>query len=204
MAEPAAPEALDPGEEARSLWYALISRLFYAPPDSELLMGLSAGLADGADEGESAFLKTWRALQLACRGAEPQALREEFEGLFVGVGKAPVTPYTSSYAASHAPDRHLLELKERLGGWGLGRRERVFEAEDHVSALCDAMRWLIAQGRPLEEQREFFNRFVASGVPLFCDAIKRSPTANFYRTVGEFTSAFVAVENDAFDMHTAT
>ena len=203
MAESTAPEALDPGEEARSLWYALISRLFYAPPDSELLAGLSAGLAEGADE-ESAFLQTWRALQLACRGAEPQALREEFEALFIGVGKAPVTPYTSAYAATHAPDRHLLALRERLGAWGLGRREQVFEAEDHISALCDAMRWLIMQGYALDEQRAFFQEFVAPAVPLFCNAIKRSPTADFYLKVGEFTRLFIAVETDAFDMHTTT
>ncbi|MGZ8199082.1 MAG: TorD/DmsD family molecular chaperone [Burkholderiales bacterium] len=204
MAEADAPPALDPSEEARALWYALISRLFYAPPDSELLAGLSAGSSAREDAIESPFLDAWWELKRACRDAQPQTLREEFEALFVGVGKAPVTPYTSSYAASHAPDRHLLELKQRLGGWGLGRRERVFEAEDHVSALCDAMRWLIVQARPLEEQREFFNQFLASGVPLFCDAIKRSPTANFYSKVGEFARTFVAVENDAFDMHTAT
>jgi TorA maturation chaperone TorD len=203
VADSEALQPLEPEEEARALWYALVSRLFYAPPDGELLAGLSAGLDDGAQNAESPFLQAWRALQLACRGADPHALREEFENLFIGVGKAPVTPYTSAYAAGHAPDRHLVELRSKLGEWGLRRRERVFEAEDHVSALCDAMRWLIVQRRPLEEQRAFFAEFVEAGLPFFCDAINRSPTAVFYRQAGAFTRMFVTVEKDAFDMHTA-
>ena len=200
-----AEEQADAGaeEQARAFWYALLSRLFYAAPDRALLDGLS-GIAHSETEGEpSAFLERWAELQLACRGAEPETLREEFDTLFVGVGKAPVTPYTSAYAASHAPDRHLLTLRNTLRAWGVGRQERVFEAEDHVSALFEGMRWLIEQGRPLEEQRAFFETYIDSAVPLFCTAINSSPTAEFYRRAGEFTRAFVEVEKEAFDMHTA-
>ena len=84
--------------------------------------------------------------------------------------------------------------------WGLTRRERVFEAEDHVAALCDAMRWLIVHRNPLEEQRDFFAVFVAPAVPRFCDAINRISGADFYRKVGAFTRAFVALEQEAFDI----
>lgn len=194
--------ALEPEEAARALWYALLSRLLYAPPDRELLVQLAAGLEDGAEAEAGAFIDTLRAVQLACREADPDALRDEYESLFVGVGKAPVTPYTSAYAAAHAPDRHLVALRARLLEWGLTRRDQVFEAEDHVAALCDAMRWLIGRVRPLEEQRDFFVEFVAPAMPGFCDAISRMPGADFYRKVGAFARAYVALEQDAFDMHT--
>jgi TorA maturation chaperone TorD len=196
-------QGVESEEQARALWYAVLSRLFYAAPDRALLDGLAAEAPSDPEAERSPFLESWTKLQAACRGADPDALREEFESLFIGVGKAPVTPYTSSYAASHAPDRHLLSLRNTLQAWGLIRAEQVFEAEDHVSALFDSMRWLIEQRRPLEDQRAFFDAFVDTALPLFCDAINSSPAANFYRRAGEFARAFVAIEKDAFDMHTA-
>lgn len=202
LSESETGEPLEPEEEARALWYALLSRLFYAPPDRELLGQLAASLQDGADADSNAFIDALRSAQLACREADADAVRDEYESLFVGVGKAPVTPYTSAYAAAHAPDRHLVALRARLGAWGLTRRDQVFEAEDHIAALCDAMRWLVVQQRPLEEQREFFGEFVAPAVPFFCDAINRAASADFYRNVGALARAYVALEQDAFDMHT--
>ena len=188
-------------DQARAQWYALISRLFHAAPDEALLRGLAAA-PDGTEEGgDGPFLDAWRGLQATCLGADPQAVRAEFDDLFVGVGKAPVTPYTSAYAAAHAPDRHLLELRTRLNTWGLGRRESVFETEDHISAVCDAMRWLIEEGEPLSDQREFFMAFVDPALPPFCSAIKKSVLADFYRSAASLAHAFHGVEKEAFDMH---
>ena len=189
-------------DQARAQWYALISRLFHAVPDEALLRGLAAA-PDGSEEGgDGPFLDAWRGLQAACIDADPESVRAEFDDLFVGVGKAPVTPYTSAYAAVHAPDRHLLALRTRLGEWGLGRRESVFETEDHISAVCDAMRWLIEEGRPLRDQRDFFMAYVDPALPAFCSAIKASVLADFYRSAGSLAQAFHGIEREAFEMHT--
>jgi len=204
MAESQEEAGVEAEEQARAFWYAVLSRLFYAAPDRALLDAFAGNAQPDPEAEPNPFLESWARLQAACRGAEPEALREEFDSLFVGVGKAPVTPYTSAYAASHAPDRHLLALRNTLNAWGLGRNERVFEVEDHVSALFDGMRWLIEQRRPLEDQRAFFDAFIDAALPLFCSAIDAAPAADFYRRAGEFARAFVAVEKDAFDMHTAT
>lgn len=198
------PQAIEAEDRARAHWYALVSRLFHAAPDASLLQGLISTPDEGSDEAASPLAVAWRGLQTAGKAADPDVLRAEFDDLFVGVGKAPVTPYTASYAASHAPDRHLLALRTRLGECGLARHERVFESEDHISAVCDAMRWLIEQGRPLEEQRAFFIAFVDPAAVPFCSAINRSPVAVFYRAAAELVVAFVAVEKEAFDMHTET
>lgn len=197
-------QALGAEDRARAHWYALVSHLFYAAPDAALLQRVTSASDEGADPSESPLVEAWRGLQAACRAADPETVRAEFDDLFVGVGKAPVTPYTSSYAASHAPDRHLLALRTRLGEWGLARHERVFESEDHISAVCDAMRWLIERGRPLEEQRVFFMAFIDPAAASFCSAINRSPVAVFYRAAAALALAFVTVEKEAFDMHTET
>lgn len=199
--EPPAPGAED---AARAQWYALLSRLFHAPPDAALLRVLAAAPAGDEGDADVPFVQAWRGLQAACTEADPEAVRAEFDELFVGVGKAPVTPYTSAYAAPHAPDRHLLALRERLNAWGLARREKVFEAEDHVSAVCDAMRWLIEQGHALEDQRDFFLTFLSPALLPFCSAINASPVAVFYKRAQALVQAFHEVEKDAFDMHTET
>src|SRR5688572_13765185 len=98
MSEAAHAPTLGAEDEARAQWYALISRLFSAPPDAALLRGLAAA-PDGSEEGgETPFLDAWRTLRAACADADPETVRAEFDDLFVGVGKAPVTPYTSAYA----------------------------------------------------------------------------------------------------------
>jgi TorA maturation chaperone TorD len=204
-------------ERARADCYALISRLFYAPADDELLQRLAAvpvalddqdaGLQleklEEDDPGISVYAVAFRELLGAARGANADAVRQEYDDLFVGAGKALITPYTSGYAEAGAPDRHLVILRELIASWGLARRESAFEVEDHVSAVCDVMRWLIERNRPLEEQIAFFSEFVYAGVGTFCDAIDANSNASFYRLVARLARAFLNVEKNAFDMHAA-
>ena len=189
-------------DSARAQCYALISRLFYAPPDAELLAALGGAAAetrsaggDGESDGYSAALLE---LGHAASSAELAAVRQEFDDLFVGAGKALITPYTSAYAAPSAPDRHLVALREQLAAWRLGRRESVFETEDHVAAVCDVMRWLIEREHSLHEQRAFFDAFLYCGAMAFCSAIEVSGGAVFYRPVARLASAFFRIESDAF------
>ena len=200
-----AAQPLAAEDQARAQWYGLISRLFHAAPDATLLDAIASAAAGTEDDGAgSSFHAAWRDLQTACAGADAEKVRTEFEALFVGVGKALVTPYTSAYAAAHAPDRHLVALRERFGEWGLGRRDGIFETEDHVSAVCDGMRWSIEHGRSLAEQRDYFSDYVDAAMVSFCAAINQAPNANFYRSAAALALAFHAVEKDAFDMHTET
>ena len=218
MADDVEKSELSDEDRARGECYALISRLFYAPADGELLRQLSAepeleleaADADGLkivgwepEPRETPYTIAFKALQQASRDAEPDALRQEYDDLFAGAGKALVTPYTSGYAVPHAPDRYLLALREHLIAWGLARRDQVFEIEDHVSAVCDVMRWLIERERPVEEQLAFFNEFVYTGVGTFCDAIDARAMTPFYKAVAGLARTFLAIEKEAFDLHAA-
>jgi TorA maturation chaperone TorD len=190
-------------DRARAECYALISRLFYAPPDRELLDRLAADPAAAASQepvGQTAgsYATAFDALQRAARSMDADATRQEYDDLFVGAGKALITPYTSAYAFPNAPDRHLVALREQLGGWGLGRRESVFETEDHVSAVCDVMRWLIARKHPLQAQHAFFATYVYTGVGIFCRTVESTASATFYRAVARLAHAFLEIENEAF------
>ena len=200
--------SLSEEDRARTDCYALISRLYYAPPDATFLSHLGggnggvAGLQDaetGVGANSDSYAATFRALQDASREADPHALRQEFDDLFVGAGRALISPYTSGYAGVQAPDRYLLALRERLAALGLGRRDAVFELEDHVSAVCDVMRWLIIH-RPLGEQVDFFNAFVCTPVTVFCSAIEKHATSGVYRAAARLARVFIAIEKEAFDL----
>jgi len=207
MDDPVQRTALSEEDGARADCYALISRLFYAAPDAALLSSLAAGPDDdditpqtqpGDEPPPGGYAEAFAAFRRACRTADAAALRQEFDDLFVGAGKALFSPYTSGYAAPNAPDRHLVALREYLASWGLARRDSVFETEDHVAAVCDVMRWLIERDYPLEQQRSFFDGFVCTGLSDFCSAIETGAASSFYRSVAGFTRAFMALEKDAF------
>jgi TorA maturation chaperone TorD len=187
-----------PEETARANFYGLIARLFYAPPDEQLISEL---LRAQPIEGEAPIAAAWRDMVEACRNVFPVTLEHEHTTLFVGTGKAEVTPYLSHYVIQHATDNPLVELRQQLADWGIGRRQEVPEYEDHVSGVCEVMRFAIAvQHRSAEEQREFFERFVHRGAIAFCDAITASKNARFYLQVARFSRAFFDIEKFAFEM----
>src|SRR6185295_8403909 len=159
---------------------ALLARLFYAPPDEALLQALAASEDLDADEGDIAA--AWRDLARAAGAADPAAVREEYDGAFIGVGKSPVTLYTSAYSIRYANEVPLVGLKAALAALGLGRRDDISEPEDHFAGLCDAMRHLIAvQKRELTVQKQFFARWIWPTAEPLCSAIEKSESTSFYR-----------------------
>lgn len=194
-----------PEDAARANFYGLIARLFYAPPDSQLISQLlQAGPMELEEERNAqgeALAAAWGEMLDACRTAFPAALENEHTELFVGTGKAAVTPYLSHYVLRHSNDSPLVELRAQLGAWGIARRDEVPEYEDHVSGVCETMRFVIAvQQRSPEEQQMFFDRFVYRGASALCDAVTASNQARFYRVVARFAREFLEVEKSAFEM----
>jgi TorA maturation chaperone TorD len=187
-----------PEETARANFYGLIARLFYAPPDEQLISEL---LRAQPIEGNAPIAAAWRDMVEACRNVFPVTLEHEHTTLFVGTGKAEVTPYLSHYVIKYATDNPLVELRQQLAECGMGRRQEVPEYEDHVSGVCEAMRFAIAvQHRSAEEQRAFFERFVHRGASAFCDAVTASKNARFYQHVARFARSFFDIEKSAFEM----
>jgi TorA maturation chaperone TorD len=190
--------SLSPEEQARANFYGLIARLLYAAPDEQLISEL---VRAPQLEGEGALASAWRDMVEVCRSAFPVTLENEHTELFVGTGKAEVTPYLSHYILQRSSDNPLVDLRQQLAAWGIGRREEVPEYEDHISGICEAMRFAIAvQQRSPQEQRDYFERFVYGGSVAFCDAVSASPNARFYRSVAQFARAFFEIEKTAFEM----
>ena len=186
---------ISPEEAARANFYALLARLFYAPPDAALLHAISLEKLEGE------LAQPWEELKRAAAVADPEAVREEYETAFIGTGKAPVTLYSTAYTIRHSNEAPLAELRGELAQLGLARRGEAREPEDHIAALCDVMRHLVAeQKKELEEQRRFFNRWIHPAIEPLCSAIERSDKTAFYKPVARFANRFCTLEHMAFEM----
>lgn len=197
---------VSPEDEARANLYGLLARLFYAPPDANLIseLRLAAPAAKGGEpltpEGE-ALRAAWAELVGACASAFPARLEEEHMQLFVGVGKSEVTPYLSAYVVKSERDTPLVHLRGQLAEWGLARREEAVEPEDHVSAICETMRWLIVGRKAaLDVQKKFFEEYLRTGAALFCSAVSACENAKFYRHPARLLQAMLDLEQKAFDI----
>jgi len=187
-------------DQARADCYAILARLYYDAPDAPLLAAI--GGASDPEGGEDAFAASWRELAAAAAAAVPADVRAEYDALFIGTGKAEVTPYMSFYLVPTAREKVLVDLRGALGGLGLARTASATEPEDHFAALCDVMRHLIISQREIDaphEEKKFFNMYIRSGYHAFCHALIASPTAAFYRRVARFTEAFLDLEAESFD-----
>jgi TorA maturation chaperone TorD len=190
---------LAPEEVARANFYGLLARLFYAPPDAALLEALAG--AEDMEAEEGGFGQAWSELVEAAAAADAETVREEYEAAFVGVGKAPVTLYTCAYSVRYTNEVPLADLRGELAALGLGRRTDAAEPEDHIAALCDVMRHLVAEQKmDLEDQKAFFVRWIWPTVQPLCGAIERSDLIAFYRPVAHFAQAFFELEHSAFEM----
>ena len=203
MSAPAENWPADPEEAARADVYGVLSALFYAPPNPELLTDLRA--APPAREGGTSELETaWQNLAQIARAMDSPDIADEYAWLFGGVGKPDVYLYGSHYLAGFLNEKPLVRLREDLGRLGLARDEAMSESEDHFAFLCEVMRQLIvdidAPGTDLSNQRLVFEKHVAPWADAMCAAIEQHPKARFYACAAALARAFVTVERQAFEM----
>ena len=201
---PQARADLAPEDRARADFYALIARLLYAAPDADLLAAIAAAREIPAEGGDAALGLAWNSLVAAAAAMDAEAAREEYDSVFVGTGKAEVTPYASGYMADSTRESTLVRLRAELAALGLGRVPGAAEYEDHFASLCEVMRHLIllsgTADAAVHDVKEFFIRYIGSGYAEFCAAVAASPNTNFYKHVARFTKAYFDVETESFNL----
>lgn len=190
-------------ETARAELYGLLALLFYAPPTTELLTQLRAAATETPAAG--AFLEEpWRTLVGIARTMTDEAIQNEYNLLFGGVGKPEIYLYGSHFLSGFLNEKPLARLRTELNNLGLARSEGMSETEDHFAYLCEVMRYLIAGDdvavANLTRQREFFSTHIQPWVNAMCEDIKNNPQAHFYASLAELTQAFMGIEAQGFDM----
>jgi TorA maturation chaperone TorD len=197
--------AIDDTDMARAKIYALLGRLFYHAPSPELLLIIASDGVICNDEADSEFCRAWRALQQAAATIDAEAIKDEFDAAFIGTGRQPVMLYGSFYQAGFLHEKPLALLRDDLMKMGFARLGDRHESEDHVSALCDVMRFLIegdAATAPatLVSQREFFSRHIQSWYANLASALVSANQTDFYKRAAHLLREFFAIEAIAFEM----
>ena len=193
-----------PEDLARADLYGLIARLFHLPPDQALLdqIAATANQQDVADQAPLA--KAWIDVVEVAKNNSAKSWQEEFDLNFISVGKPNVVLNASFYMAGHLNEKPLVNIRKALEEFGLESAEEITETEDHLSALCEVMRYLIAGDHVeianLTNQRVFFNSHIRPWYDDLCDAIEGIPEMHLYHPVAVLTREFLAIEGQGFDM----
>lgn len=190
-------------DAARAHFYALIARLLGAAPDADLLARLAHAdkIVDEDDGG--ALAQAWGRLCAAAAAIDADAVREEYEALFIGIGRPEVMLYGSYYLAGFLMEKPLAQLRDDLAKLGLARKAGVGESEDHVAALAEVMRFLItadlpASGDRLALQQRFFLRHIKPWYGKLCETVGAAQGADFYVAVVGFARVFLDIEAESF------
>ncbi len=183
-------------EQDRAQLYRLLATLLLAPPSAELLHALANADPLGGETGT--LESTWEQLVLVAGMMDAEAVREEFDALFVSTGTPMINPHASLYLSGFMMDRPLARLRTTLRELGLARQPDAVELEDHLGSLFETMALLIAQGRSLTIQGEVFKGYIGGWIQDCLADIRKSPGAIFYRTLANFIEAFSILETEAF------
>jgi TorA maturation chaperone TorD len=200
-ASSAAKTVNDGGMEAtaddavRANTYSLLATLLAKTPSQEIL-DLLKQIDVPAEAGTAQMAASWEALRIAAERARLDELADEYQDLFIGVGRGELMPYGSWYTTGFLMDRPLTVLREDLAALGFERQQEVYEPEDHVAALCETMGMIIraSEETPFATQRKFFGDHLGHWMERFFEDLQNAKSARFYRTVGQLGEQFIRFE----------
>lgn len=191
------PRSITDEDRARAQIYQLLTVLLSSPPSDELLKGLASLQGDDTPLG-SAY-KNLAALAQRTTAVDAE---QEFNNLFIGVGRGELLPYASYYLTGFLNEKPLADLRTDLMARGIKVSDGVKEPEDHIGTLCEIMAGIItgefACDSDVSSQKAFFDAHMAKWAALFFTDLEEAQSSVLYAPVGSLGRAFMAVEADAF------
>lgn len=186
-------------DELRSQLYRLLAFFLHKPADADGLKMAAEMEGDETDLGKAitAFAR------IASRSSA-EAIAQEYQDLFIGVGRGELLPYGSYYLTGFLHEKPLAKLRNDMAELGIERRENVKEPEDHIAAVCEMMSGLIAgdfdRQVDLAEQKAFFDAHVGSWAKHFFTDLEGAKSSVLYGALGSVGRCFMDIEQVAFTM----
>lgn len=177
--------------------YLVLSALFRSAPSEEMIEFLTSL---EVEPSESAMQKAWIALQQAAKDSNREALEDEYQDLFIGIGRGEVMPFGSWHMTGAMMEKPLAEIRHDLELLGFERDENVKEPEDHIAALCEVMSMLTGEEEDL--QQAVFNKHIAPWFNSFTQQLENAESANFYKPAAQLCEAFLTLEQVSFSVNT--
>lgn len=198
-ADPAVPVEIVEEDLLRAHVYRLLAKLLRASPDKDALSNISQLNGDDTDLG-----KALSTLATVAGKVTAEETAEEFQELFIGVGRGELLPYGSYYLTGFLNEKPLAKLRKDMAFLDIERRDAVNEPEDHIAALCEMMAGLIAgeYSEPIElaRQKKFFDTHIEPWAGHFFADLESARSSKLYTAVGTVGKAFMVIETAAFAM----
>lgn len=170
--------------------YGLLAYLLRTPPNNEILNWLSDLDVEPCER--HAITQAWFGLKHAAQTAKLEALEDEFQDLFIGIGCGEVVPFSSWHIAGTLMEKPLVSIRQDLKRLGFERQDDIREPEDNIAALFEVMGML--QSEAFEDQQSFFNAHIKTWFVPFCNEIEQAKSANFYQAVSRVMRHFCLIE----------
>jgi TorA maturation chaperone TorD len=189
------------GDDAllRARFYALLSSLLSAPPNSETIAMMRSLEGDDSPMGTALG-----ALAQAAREATPEDIEEEFTKLFFGFGAGgELLPYASHYLTGLLYDKPLAALRGELKRLGLQGDPQATEPEDHIATVLEVMHTLVLGHRGPDGdgcQQSFFRTHLLAWAPDFFADLEKAENSSLYVPVGTIGLLLMEIEEQAFEM----
>lgn len=180
--------------------YLLIAQLLRESPSQDLLHFLAE---IELNQGTQPMAIAWAKLKSVAQAGDVSKIEEEFQDLFIGVGRGEVVPFGSWHIAGALMEKPLSDLRQSLAELGFERNEDVKEPEDHMAALCEVMSLLIESSNDEPKaafaiQKKFFNQHISSWYQSLVNHIQQSKSADFYLAVAALIEGYLSLEQVNF------
>lgn len=192
-------DPIDETDRSRVNVYRLLARLLREPPDAALLSILTQMTGDESELGQAIA-----DLAKAAADTSIAESRDEYNVLFIGLGRGVLTPFGSYYLTGFMHEKPLARLRNDMRPLNIARSDDVKDPEDHAAALMEMMAGLIdgsfGAAQPLSVQKAFFDSHVGSWTPHFFKDLESCSSAQLFKPVGRMGRLFMTIEQGAFEM----
>ena len=192
-------EALENEQRYRAGAYGLLAALLRAAPEQALLDHL-VELSPHSDAEPDTLFEAMSGLATAARNIDLNQLEDEYNALFIGVGKGEVVPYESWYLTGFLMEQPLSDLRDDLRALGFERSQDTHEPEDHATAILEVFSVMITDGFSLQQQQGFFETHMHSWLERFFTDLGEARSADFYKPVAQFGAAILKLESAYLSM----
>ena len=196
---PAADSLIENEQHYRASAYGLLAALLRTAPDKKVL-DYVVTLSPGSDADRDELYEAMTELADVAKQQDPEQLEEEYNALFIGIGKGEIVPYGSWYLTGFLMEQPLSDLRDDLRALGFERNTDTHEPEDHAAAIFEVFSVMISDAFSLTEQQRFFEVHIISWLRRFFTDLGNARSAEFYKPVARFGAAFIELEQAYLSM----
>ncbi len=192
---------IDEEQQIRAAAWGLVAALLRRTPDQALLQQASGLAVEGGTAEGDALGEAMHALGVAASEVDPKLLDEEYNNLFIGLGRGELNPYASWYLTGFLMEKPLADLREDMAKLGFERNEEYSEPEDHIASTLEIYSAMIRYDSwGGDQQKDFFERHMQPWIARFFSDLEKAKTAEFFRSVARFATELYKLERQYLDI----